>query len=132
MDEDGDDGVVVVDGERRPGRRRRPVTVYVVVVPGGGVLFTWERASSSSLLQQRGLPILSRRGEDPALGGLYLLRQRLPDHRPQRGDLDLRCTWSTNLADTLQNSHRLSYYTINDRLQIHGQSGPNGGTSKDM
>lgn len=39
---------------------------------------------------------------------------------------DLRCTWSTNLADTLQNSHRLSYYTINDRLQIHGQSGPNG------
>lgn len=124
MDDDNDDDDVVVDddGKRRPGRS---ITVYVVrVVPGGGAFVTRTRSTSAFILQQRSLPILSRRGEDSALGGLYLLRQRLSDHRPQRGDLDLWCAWSTNIADTLQNSHRLSYYTINDRLQIHGQSGP--------
>lgn len=39
---------------------------------------------------------------------------------------DLRCAWSIDIADTFQNSHRLSYYTINGRLQIHGYSGSIG------
>lgn len=35
---------------------------------------------------------------------------------------DLRCAWSIDSADTFQNSHRLFYYTVNGRLQIHGYS----------
>lgn len=38
---------------------------------------------------------------------------------------DLRYAWSTDIADTLQNSHCLSYCTINGRLQIHGYPGSN-------
>lgn len=83
-----------VDGARCRRRRQSSRAVVVVVVPvpggrgGGGVLVTRTRSS----LQQRGVPVLPRRGEDAVLGGLYLLRQRLLDHRAQRGDLVRRRT----------------------------------------
>lgn len=120
----GDDGA-----RRRRQCRTAGVPVYVVVlVPRRGLLVTRAR----SYVQQRGVPVLPRRGEDVALGGLYLLRQRLPNHCTQRDDLDLRCAWNIDIADTFQNSHRLSYYTVNGRFQIHGYSGSIGGTSKSM
>lgn len=38
------------------------------------------------------MPVLSRHGEDAALGGLYLLRQPLPDRRAQRNVLVSRAS----------------------------------------
>jgi len=86
--------------QRRRGRQRAfaartagtavPADVVVLILPGRGILVAsprirrvrWRRARR---LSQRGLPVLSRHGEDPALG-LHLL-QHTRDRRGQHVNL---------------------------------------------